>query len=331
MFSSAMYHRHSFHSQYNSASSSSTPAATVFTEDVEGLVAENLISAGRCQRILRKSVKAGIKKQLGRFAKKVAGKNETKNSKKNAARTFRRAKLHSTKWPEQYEFDARVWDRRTNKEVVTKISILLIHELLEVICKLGLMEVICSTENLDKQGKSHLEWMKQQLQVSELFGFGIHGDGIPCNWDKSVSVIMISLSLPGVGGKYKGLRIPLVILPDYAISENTYDDIMEVFAWSMRHALAGSKPVCRHDTAPFSKKDQKRAKTSGADLGFHACLVEARSDWDWLNKCYHFPAHGTVNLGMCWKCNCKRHQVLQIAPTTTPPQSIYIVGPSLLG
>ena len=276
---------------------------------MEGLVSENLISSSRCQRIIRKGVKAGIKKVLGRFAKKSVKKDESLSGKKNAARAYARAELHNTKWPEQYEFDARVWDRVKNEEVTSKISILLIHELLEMICKLGLMEVICSTENLDKQGKSHLEWMKQQLHADELFGFGIHGDGIPCNWDKSVSVIMISLSLPGVGGQYKGLRIPLVILPDFAISDNTFDDIMDAFAWSMRHALAGTKPVCRHDTTPFTKKDKQRAKHSGEDLGYSACMVEARSDWDWLAKCFHFPAHGTVN-GMCWQCNCRRDQVL---------------------
>lgn len=104
------------------------------------------------------------------------------------------------------------------------------------------------------------------------------------------------------------MRIPLVVLPDYAVSENTYDDIMEVFAWDMRHSLAGTQAVCRHDCSPWIDSDRVRSTKTGL-LPLRSCLVQVRADWDWMGKCFHFPFHN-VKEGCCWLCRCKRSQVL---------------------
>ena len=54
--------------------------------------------------------------------------------------------------------------------------------------------VLLSEDNLDTAGKKHMAWMREQLQVEELMGWGMHGDGIPCNYDRTESVVMISLN-----------------------------------------------------------------------------------------------------------------------------------------
>ncbi len=172
---------------------------------------------------------------------------------------------------------------------------------------LGVSEVLLSEDNLDTAGKAHMHWMRQQLQVNQLWAFGLHGDGIPCNYDRTESVIMISLNLPGLSGKNGRMRIPLVVLPDHAVSPNTFDDIMSVIAWSMRHLLSGSRPVCRHDGSPWSSSDTSRKKKTRS-LNFRACMVQARGDWDWMGKCFHLPFHN-VKEGCCWLCACKRSQV----------------------
>ena len=172
---------------------------------------------------------------------------------------------------------------------------------------MGNAEALLSEANLDTAGKDHMKWMREQLGASTLLGWGLHGDGIPCNYDRTESVVMISLNLPGLSGRNGRMRIPLVILPDYAVSENTFDDIMEVLAWSMRHLLQGSRPSCRHDGQPFNKSDHKRAKKFGI-LPFQACLNQVRGDWDWMGKCFHLPFHN-VKQGCCWLCTCKRKQV----------------------
>ena len=91
---------------------------------------------------------------------------------------------------------------------------------------LGDAEALLSEANLDTAGKKHMKWMREQLGASTLLGWGLHGDGIPCNCDRTESVVMISLNLPGLSGRNGRMRIPLVILPDHAVSENTFDDIM---------------------------------------------------------------------------------------------------------
>ena len=306
---SAMFQRAS----QPSSSSNALPEQD-FEEDVEDLVADNLVSGERAARLLNKAAKAGLK-GVGKCVGKLGGRNH--------ARAIRRHKLMRTKWPDYYFFDCRVQDRRSTREYVTALPINLPLDILEVIWELGLPEVLLSTDNLDTAGKKHLAWMKEQLQVEELWGWGMHGDGIPCNYDRTESVIMISLNLPGLRGKNGRMRIPLFVLPDHAVSENTFDDVMEVIAWSMRHLVAGARPCCRHDGTPWGKGDGKRQRKNESPLKFRACMVQARADWDWMGKCFHFPFHN-VKEGCCWLCRCKRNQV---SIFMTPPPITEISGP----
>jgi hypothetical protein len=227
---------------------------------------------------------------------------------RNQARAIRSHKLKNTKWPEYYWFDCRVKDRRTEKEYTTNIPILLPLDVLEMIWDLGAKAVLLSGDNLDTAGKKHMAWMKEHLQVEELMAWGMHGDGIPCNYDRTESVVMISLNLPGLAGRNGRMRIPLVILPDHAMNGHTFDDIMTVIAWSMRHLVAGSRPCCRHDGSAWAKSDAKRRKKDNDPLPFRACMVQARADWDWMGKCFHLPFHN-VKEGCCWLCRCRRDQV----------------------
>ena len=269
-------------------------------EDLEDLYAENLISANRCQTLIGKAHKAGVK-EFNKTAKKFG------KTAKNAARALTNRRLKNTKWPDKYWAEVRVWDKKTQTEGKQWLCIHLIHEILDVIFQLGLKEVILSEDNLDKVGRDHLQWMRDALSLDDLLGFGIHGDGVPCNYDRTESVEVVSLNLPGVGGAYARMRIPLIVLPHSYLSDHTMDDLMEILAWSMRHALAGTRPLARHDGSPWLKSDRRRSKKTG-DLGWNSCLVEVRSDWDFLNKCFHFPTH-SLGDGICWKCNCKRKQV----------------------
>ncbi len=280
------------------ASSSNAPASKEFQDDVEDLYAENTLSAQRASKLLAKASEAGIRGITSKVRRTIG---------KNQARDITRSKLKWSKWPDYYWFPCRLWDRRAAKEYTTTIPINLPSEVLEVLWDSGVAEVLLSETNLDSAGKSHMRWMREQLGVTQLLGWGMHGDGIPCNYDRTESVVMISLNLPGVPGKKGRMRIPLCILPDSAVSENTFDDIMEVIAWSMRHLLGGTRPVCRHDGSEFNGTDSKRAKKTG-NLPFRACLVQVRGDWDWMGKCFHLPFHN-VKQGCCWLCKCKRSQV----------------------
>ena len=141
-----------------------------------------------------------------------------------------------------------------------------------------------------------------------MFGFGIHGDGVPNNYDRTESCHVVALNLPGVGGKFARMRIPLAVVPSSKCVEETLDAINEVLAWSMRHLLADANPEARHDGAEWDTKgaDKERAKQHGP-LGFTACLVEVRGDWEWYSKVFHFPYHGEHE-GVCWRCPCAKNQ-----------------------
>jgi hypothetical protein len=296
-----------FHRGAGPAASSSTAPEVQFEDDVQDLFAENAISAARASILMAKAQEAGIK-----IATKVVKKAFTGAKKKflkNASRNLRRSIRKNDKWPDPYWFDARVWDRTKDEEVIKKICILLPSEMLEAIWDNGLKEVLLGTDHYDKLTKDHHAWMKQQLNVQELLGFGLHGDGVPCNYDRSESVMPTSINLPGLTGRNGRMRIPLCILPDHCISDNTFDDIYEAFAWDMRSLLCGVRHECRHDASPWDKdKDKKRSKLHGG-RDFRSCLVQVRSDWEWLTKCYHFPGHRS-NDEMCWLCSIKRNQVL---------------------
>ena len=287
-----------FHRNTQPTSSSHADPRAEFQDDAVDLVAEGLCGGRRIARLLHKAHKAGVK-GINPKVRKAGGKNH--------ARAIQRNQLKRSKWPDYYWFECRLNNRKTDKEFSDIIPIHLPLEILEVLWDLGVADVLLSETHLDTNGKKHMAWMRDQLDTEILLGFGLHGDGIPCNYDRTESVVMISLNLPGVPGKQGRMRIPLVVLPDYAVSENTYDDIMEVFAWSMRHLLNGTRPNCRHDGSAFNNTDRAREKKTD-NLPFKSCLVQARGDWDWMGKCYHLPFHNVIE-GCCWLCKCKRNQV----------------------
>lgn len=289
------------------ASSNGADPEEKFVREIDALFAENIIGGERAERILESANEAGVK-MVRRILKRT---KMSKKRRQNACRDMRRRRRKNDKWPDPYEFTARVMDQRRGIEIEQKISILLPSEILEAIWTYGCKDVLLSTGNYDKISKDHLNWMKEQLNAPELWGFGLHGDGVPCNYDRTESVVVTSINLPGLTGQNGRLRIPIFVLPQHAISENTMDDIYSVLAWDMRSMQTGVRPVVRHDGAEWTTKDRKRSELVGS-RPFKACLVQVRADWEWLIKCYHFPGHNTAD-GACWLCTVKRSEVPVLA------------------
>ena len=181
------------------SSSSHARADDTFVDDVADLHAENLLSAQRASKLLKKACNAGIN----------VPRQPLRGSGKNHARAFRRMRMHRSKWPSEYWFDCRVQDRKSKKEHVVKVCILLPQEVLHCLWALGNPEVLLERTNLDSDSLSHLEDMLGRLGADDGQGFGMNGDGIPCNYDRTESVIMININLPGSSGKNGRLRIPL--------------------------------------------------------------------------------------------------------------------------
>ena len=289
-------------------------------QSVDDLVSQNLISANLGENIIDNIVDAGPDAaDVRRYSSHpIPGQtfNARRASKisfaKNAARNFKNRRLKQTFWPKPYIFKAPVWNRKKQSVVYEDIAMWLPLDILDMIWQLGLPEIVCSTTRMDTQSLQHLNEMKSKLLISEplleVIGLGIHGDGVPNNYDRTESAHVISLNLPGVGGKFGRMRIPLCVLPSEKVAHETMDAVFDVVAWSLRFLHIGVHPDERHDRSPWDHSDASRKKKTGA-LGFRAVVVEIRGDWDFYSKTLHFPFHNE-NDGCCWLCPCRRNQVI---------------------
>ena len=266
--------------------------------NIDALASSNLISAARTESLLEDAQAAGVQ-----GLKRCVGSTLTRNT----ARSWKRRKLKHSFWPEHYYFQCRLWDPKTNTIKAEDICIDLLHEIVQTLWDLGTEDVLLAVPNLDRIGKDHLENMRVKLGTDKVIGIGLHGDGVPCNYDRTESVFAISLNLPGVDGKWQNMRIPLVVLPKGRICDETMHDIFEVIAWSLRHLLAGTWPSSRHNGEPWRKgSDKRRSKRKGSLV--RAALVEVRGDWEFYSQVFGFPYHNE-KAGICWRCPCRRDEV----------------------
>ena len=132
----------------NSQPSSSSHARTedAFLDDVQDLHAENLLSAQRASKLLRKACNAGIN-----VPKQAVG-----GTAKNMARAHRNMALRRTKWPQYYWFNCRVMDRKTKEERTVELCMLLPQEVIHTIWTLGTPAALLDTDNLDTDSLAHL-------------------------------------------------------------------------------------------------------------------------------------------------------------------------------
>ena len=225
----------------------------------------------------------------------------------NAARRLRRQFLKKSQWMPDYLADVRTWNPKTQKIVSSRLPMQLLHEVVAVLHKAGIKDVFSCRDNMDPLSLEHLLHCEEQAGC-ELLGMGIWGDGAPTQWDRSETIDVISVNFPGLTGKYKGLRIPLVALPHSRVCAETWLDIFEIIKWCLTILATGAWPTCRHDGSPWQKSDNCR-KTARPFP--RAALVEVRQDWKFAVEVFGFPAHNTAE-GCCWKCTCTPRQVPRV-------------------
>ena len=267
--------------------------------NVRDLVANNVVSGKRCQELLNDMSDAGASGLRG-----IAGKKADKNSLRNIKRHF----LKRCQWPPVYWAQVRVISKKSKQEELQWIALLLPHEIVEVLCRLGDPVVLRDADGLDDIGARHLADCRASAGDQNMVGIGIWGDGVPCNWDRTESIETISMNLPGQAGKYAAFRVPLTGISKKQIGKNTWDDVLSVIHWSLVSLAAGVMPSARHDGAPFRASDSKRQKMQGQAVGMKGALVEVRGDWKFFGEVFHLPKHNE-NSGCCWRCTCTPQQV----------------------
>ena len=197
------------------------PAPKRLAHNVRDLYASNDISARRAQSLINDMHSANVRHNL-------APAMDLDN--KNLARTIRTRLLKNSKWPPDYIAKVRVIDRFSGEEQWQDVALLVPHEVLPALLALGTADQLGATVNMDPESLEHLTQCRLESGVADVMGYGIHADGVPHSWDREESAEVVSFSMPGLGGKWANLRIPLLAIPHSSFSENTWDDIVAVFA-----------------------------------------------------------------------------------------------------
>ena len=228
---------------------------------------------------------------------------------RNTARFFRsRFKKKMSWWP-HYWAQVRCINVKTGKEELQWLAFHLPHEIIVVLKALS-SEKLMDREGLDPVALRHLLKVEMETLCSML-GVGIWGDECPCNWDRSESVSVLSLSLPGQSDpKFANFRCPITSFGHKQVSPNTWHDIMKVVKWSLQILATGKPPTARHDGTAWLKSDCKRNGTSknSPKSVQRSCLVEVRADWKFMAEVYNMPSHN-LGQGCCWSCTCTPNEV----------------------
>ena len=279
------------------------PQAKSLRANLVDLFASNVVSGHRAQELFADAHAAGAA-NIGALSRR--------SHKKHACRDLSRKLLKLSAWPDLYMAKIRVWNTKVAKEEESCMAFLLPHELLARIAKFSTRQVLMSTSSLDPKSLTHLQNC-QARSGQALLACGLWGDGVPCNWDRTDSLELFTLNLPGLPAPWSNIRIPLCALSKKHISsKNTYDDLLGVLAWSFKHLAIGKAPSARHDGSPFGALDGTRRKTiAGKSLDIAGTLVEVRGDWKFMKECFAFPAWNE-NAGCCWMCTCTPNGVRQV-------------------
>ena len=219
----------------------------------------------------------------------------------HASRDLTRRLLKGCQWPEPYFFPCRVWNIRSQREELVDMPMLLPHELVQALAlaRSSTIEELCSTANMSANTKAHVERIKADIGCAALLGMGLWGDGVPFNYDRSESIEVLTVSLPGLSSR---LRIPLIgVGKRYSLGSRTWDDVCRVVAWSFQACLQARMPTKRHDGSDFGHSERARGQLAGQSIATRCILAEVRGDWAWLKSIFHFPQFNEKK-GCCWKC-----------------------------
>ena len=222
---------------------------------------------------------------------------------KNTARRLRGRFLKKSTWMPDYIANLRTWDPKKQKTQREKVPMQLLHEVVAVLLKNGFRDKLLSKEFMDPLSLEHLLDCEAQAGC-DLLGIGLWGDGAPTQWDRKETIDVISISLPGIE-EWKGLRIPLVVLPHSRVCSETWEDVFTIIRWSLIILATGRWPTCRHDGSAWNHSDNCRRTARPLLRG---ALVEVRQDWKFAAEVFGFPAHNTKE-GCCWACKCAPEQV----------------------
>lgn len=289
-----------------------TAAEKRFRLNLSDVFSSNLLSGARVQSLFT-DAHAAHAMYTGDLA-------DPRGNPKHASRNLRRRLLRRSQWPKIYYAQIRLWSPRLQRVTRQWVGMLPPHEIMSTLAEHNSPAVMLQTTVMGNDTKDRLRDLAAQFGIPNLAGFGLWGDGVPVNWDRSESVEILSFNMPGI----PKLRIPITgVSKKFWVKHETMDDLMAVVQWSAEHLLLGTYPTSRHDGSAWMAGDKNRKKLAGKSLGIQACCVEVRADWAWYQSCLRFP-QWNENEGCCYKCWATKKNLREVgadAPWRSQPLS----------
>ena len=205
-------------------------------------------------------------------------KPETRNSARGVSRALRRFSV----LPALYYFLCPLWDPHQNCQVVEKVSMLLLTDLVDLI-PAGLESEYCSYT--DAQSGFHADCLSWCDRVSvdpsahQYVAFGLWGDAAPYTNKDSLYLLAGSV----LSGEHRD-RWWLSAIAKRRIcncgckGRHTFERLFEVLVWRYKCLFRGKHPSATHDNKPFEFGSARRKK-AGRDLRVRGCLLRKQGDW----------------------------------------------------
>jgi len=274
------------------------PPAKRFRHNVADLFLSNELSGAKAMGLYHDAAAAGAANVGDLCRGAIPGKFA-----KNAARDLRRRLTKSKGWPGVYWAEIPTLDPKTSLPRTSSVALLLPHELIASLCRHIFLQVLQTTAHMAPDTRNNLARAASEAGVpfEEALGIGLWGDGIASKWDRTESLEVVTLSLPGFGPG-RDIRIPLCgISKRFLLQHETIDGILSVLLWSFRALARGAHPSARHDGSEWGPGEAHRAKMSDRPVGVKGFLVELRGDWAWFKTVLRLPAWNESR-GCCWLC-----------------------------
>lgn len=278
------------------------PPAKRFRSKVADLFLRNDLSGCSAQELAARATEAGARgvEDLGRAG---ASGRQPQNSSRDLLRRLKRGVRGL--WPSLYMADIPGFDPKHDCAKTYRVAFLLPHAILGNLARRKpsvLQELRPAADRAPELAAYMDEVCRREGLSSEGFvPFGVHGDGVPWNADRTKSLEIFSCNWPALRQPGLPLRIPITAMPkDLMCKEKSFPAIYEILRWSFQCLTLGTWPSRRHDGTEWAASD-KLGALAGQSLGARGMLTEIRGDWDWFHKALALPAHNSAE-GICWMC-----------------------------
>jgi hypothetical protein len=268
-------------------------------EEAQSSFLSGSVSARHAQRLVIKAQRAGAK-----GAEDLAKTGKSGVCKKNISRDMKRSMRKNSHWPRLYYAKIPLWDPKKDCKVFKDHPFLLPHEWL------AKAQSTCELAAVMANAADDVDIVRHMSKVAEGLGspwtdyvpLGFHCDGVPFGSQifYSDSLELFSLNFPcGT----VGMKIPFTsVQKNHLIKHETYQSILQVLAWSLKHLAFGTMPDQRQDGTAFGPGEQWRVRWVRKLKPAKALLVEIRADWAALKQVFQFPQQNE-NSGICWMCS----------------------------